>query len=101
MYAESSYPRGGGDTASIVLGTVSGDNAVCVTFWYYMWGRKMGSLTLRQVYLDGRPDTVLTGISGGHGGHVPNYIIIQCGERRYTQLHIQCAEIWTKVRIAL
>ena len=47
MYIEASSPRVKGDNAKLELAGVDFNGKKCLSFFYHMYGKEMGSLTVR------------------------------------------------------
>ena len=60
FYIESSSPRKQGDTARLLSPTLSSSTgAKCFTFWYHMYGKNIGSLTITAKKLNDNNGTLL------------------------------------------
>ena len=46
MYIETSFPRKRGQKARLASGTITQTGPACVSFYYHMYGRSMGSLNI-------------------------------------------------------
>lgn len=68
VYFETSKPVTQGQTAVYVTRkSYTGSTALCIDFWYYMYGQTMGSLNVAKRLLDGSDDLVYWSRNGDQG----------------------------------
>ena len=66
MYIEASSPRKRGENAQLLTPTYSSPNGACLSFYYHMYGRTMGTLNVFMKQT-GRQNRRLWTLSGNQG----------------------------------